>query len=832
MGILLISKYFWNNETLIVEHSTILRGSTRKVYQLTTMDGRFQLNGQEVFLRSGEYHYFRVEPEFWERDLKLLKKEGRINAISTYVPWIFHEIYEGFFDFSGETNPRRNLKKFLEICRKLKLPVIFKPGPFIYSEYPGFGIPLWIGELYPEVIVKRVDGSLEKFDHYFNVSLNHPKYIELVSKWYGKLKEELEDYFENPVIVFQLDNETGLMYNYNIGRIDFNESTIRYFQQWLEEVFGDPQTLSVYCIESYLSFDEVTPPKDGLNVAKTMIWQSFLEDWVIKYLETLIEIASELDIPLIYAINEQSNQLNPSNPVKKAPLVEIYGYTVNTKTAPTRAIHDNPFRNSITPTIFKGYLQQEYQPLFAAEIGCGWFDPKVKVKAIATVQAIMASIAHGAKGVNLYMARDGEDLDGNKYYYRGLINHKGQKLKRMEAVKKVFTFVEKLGEELLTSEEIYDEIAFATYAMNHRTIPGDFDQSGQNIRPIKILTMLAEYGILGVLLANGYNPKPIALEKVTLKEMKKLKTIFFHNRGAIIKADYTKLLDYVKAGGHLVTGPNFPVMNEFGFPLNTQKLYPAVVAKERIFGRNASFFRLISAKINLLLKRRRIRRYNKNMGYHLERNERLNVLRSWRPRGMLATTKTGRKLRVDYLVREFIWQKEGIETFLRIRNRTIGYRHTIGKGTNTIIGTPVGARYVVDAFYSDSKKVKQQNREFLKELLCYNDVKRTFDADVELEIVGRTNKKTKSLLLFLLNRGKKKEGKLRVLIPAKTRLPKNEKLKIEVLYSFYSPATVLETKTTTLEELEKEGLAFRIKKDDCVVLRIAPKTKQEVKKKR
>ncbi|RLI63059.1 MAG: beta-galactosidase, partial [Candidatus Gerdarchaeota archaeon] len=62
------------------------------------MNGRFQLNGKEVFLRSGEYHYFRVDPESWEGDLKLLKKEGKINVISTYVPWIFHEIYENFFD--------------------------------------------------------------------------------------------------------------------------------------------------------------------------------------------------------------------------------------------------------------------------------------------------------------------------------------------------------------------------------------------------------------------------------------------------------------------------------------------------------------------------------------------------------------------------------------------------------------------------------------------------------------------------------------------------------------------------------------------------------------
>ncbi len=76
------------------------------MFQLTSIEGRFQLNGDEVFLRSGEYHYFRVDPEFWESDLKVLKEEGRLNTISTYVPWIFHELFEGEFDFDGLTHPR------------------------------------------------------------------------------------------------------------------------------------------------------------------------------------------------------------------------------------------------------------------------------------------------------------------------------------------------------------------------------------------------------------------------------------------------------------------------------------------------------------------------------------------------------------------------------------------------------------------------------------------------------------------------------------------------------------------------------------------------------
>lgn len=791
------------------------------MFQLTSFDGRFQLNGEEVFLRSGEYHYFRVDPQFWESDLRLLKEEGKLNCISTYVPWIFHEIYRDAFDFEGRTHPRRNIVLFLEICRKLELPVIFRPGPFIYSEYRGFGIPLWIGELYPEVVVRKVDGTMDKDDYYYNISLNHPKYLFLVRKWYETLATAVRDFFESPIIIFQLDNETGLMYNANLGRIDFNEETVEQFHNWLQKVFGNPQTLSVYCVESYLCFEEVTPPIDGLNVAKSMIWQSFFEDWIVEYLETLRDLVLELDIPLLFAINEQSNFFNPSNPHKKAQLVEIYGYTISAKSALTGATQDSPFANSITPTIFKGYLQPEYQALFASEMGCGWFDPRVRVKTEETVQLMLGSIAHGAKGINMYIVRDGIDIDGAKYLYRSMLNHRSKKLPRFEAVQGVFEFVEKYDEELTLSEEIYDEIGFATYAMNHRIIPGDLDPTGKIFRPMKKIMMQAEHGILAMLFANGYNPQPIALERVSLKKMKKLRTIFFHNRGAIVKADYTKLLDYVKNGGNLVTGPNFPVMNEHGFPLNTQKLYPAVVINQKVFGRHAIIMRVIRSYVTFQLQKGLLKTYNQNALYHLRMTERENVLRNWKPWGTTANTEYGKKLHIDYIAREFMWQSGDVVPVLKLNNKVIAYRNSIGKGTNTVFGTPLGARYVIDSFYRDSKKIKQQNREFLEDMLALQNVHKTFNSDIEIEIVCRFNKEKKSLFVFLLNRGKKKEGNFRVLIPAKTRLPKKIDLKVEIVYKHHK--SEIDTKETTLEKLQRTGINFKIKKDDTLVLRIAPK---------
>lgn len=94
----------------------------------------FTKNGKPYFLISGEIHYFRIKPELWKNHLRLLKESGA-NTVSTYIPWDWHEIGDGVFDFEGKTEPARNLIRFIELCKKENLQMIVKPGPYILAEY-------------------------------------------------------------------------------------------------------------------------------------------------------------------------------------------------------------------------------------------------------------------------------------------------------------------------------------------------------------------------------------------------------------------------------------------------------------------------------------------------------------------------------------------------------------------------------------------------------------------------------------------------------------------------------------------------------------------------
>ncbi|RCN42476.1 hypothetical protein ANCCAN_11552 [Ancylostoma caninum] len=55
---------------------------------------QFLLDGQPFRYISGSIHYFRIHPSQWKDRLQRVRALG-FNAIQYYIPWNFHEVYEG-----------------------------------------------------------------------------------------------------------------------------------------------------------------------------------------------------------------------------------------------------------------------------------------------------------------------------------------------------------------------------------------------------------------------------------------------------------------------------------------------------------------------------------------------------------------------------------------------------------------------------------------------------------------------------------------------------------------------------------------------------------------
>ena len=146
-----------------------------------------RMNGKPFLGISGECHYARVHERQWE-DTLLKMKMGGINTVATYVFWIHHEEQEGKFRFDGN----RNVRRFLQLCKKHAMHVIVRIGPFAHGEVRNGGLPDWL------------------YGKPFEVRSANEGFLACTRRFYRKLAEQFEGlYFQDggPIIAAQIENE-------------------------------------------------------------------------------------------------------------------------------------------------------------------------------------------------------------------------------------------------------------------------------------------------------------------------------------------------------------------------------------------------------------------------------------------------------------------------------------------------------------------------------------------------------------------------------------------------------------------------------------------------
>jgi hypothetical protein len=75
-----------------------------------------------------EFPYYLYPRAQWERELVWLKSIG-VRTVEFSIPWNWHQLQPGEFDFTGRTSPRRDLLGFIRILRKLELRGWVRPLP-------------------------------------------------------------------------------------------------------------------------------------------------------------------------------------------------------------------------------------------------------------------------------------------------------------------------------------------------------------------------------------------------------------------------------------------------------------------------------------------------------------------------------------------------------------------------------------------------------------------------------------------------------------------------------------------------------------------------------
>ena len=179
----------------------------------------FTIDGQDQFMVSGEFHYFRVPADDWKRRMELFKEAGG-NCLATYVPWLIHEPEEGHIVF-GDI-PNRDLVRFLETAREVGLKVMLRPGPYQYSELMNAGLPNWLLDNYPEIMALNVRGEAFSAE---GVSYLHPTFLEKARIYYKAFAEVVRPYMGDPVVMLQTDNELSGVQVWS-GSMDYHPVTM------------------------------------------------------------------------------------------------------------------------------------------------------------------------------------------------------------------------------------------------------------------------------------------------------------------------------------------------------------------------------------------------------------------------------------------------------------------------------------------------------------------------------------------------------------------------------------------------------------------------------
>lgn len=146
-------------------------------------------NGMPWLPVMGEFHFTRSPAVSWESELYKMKSAG-INAVSTYIIWNHHEEQEGQFNWRGN----RDLRHFVQLCRKVGLDVVLRIGPWSHAEVRYGGIPDWMVDSMP-------------------TRGNDPQYLRYVERLYGQIAVQVQGQLwkqGGPIIGIQLENEYNL----------------------------------------------------------------------------------------------------------------------------------------------------------------------------------------------------------------------------------------------------------------------------------------------------------------------------------------------------------------------------------------------------------------------------------------------------------------------------------------------------------------------------------------------------------------------------------------------------------------------------------------------
>ena len=194
-------------------------------------------------ITTGVYYYpEHWDEDQWERDFKRMHELGFEFTHFAEFAWAQLEPEEGKYDFGW-------LDKAIELAARYNLKVVLCT--------PTATPPVWLSRQYPEILIKREDGTVLDHGARQHGSFSSPLYRELSFKLIERMAQRYGN--DKRVIGWQLDNEPAVQFDYNLAA----EAA---FREFLRARYNDIAYLNkawgtVFWSQVYTDFAEITLPK-------------------------------------------------------------------------------------------------------------------------------------------------------------------------------------------------------------------------------------------------------------------------------------------------------------------------------------------------------------------------------------------------------------------------------------------------------------------------------------------------------------------------------------------------------------------------------------------
>jgi hypothetical protein len=178
----------------------------------------FTVDGKPFFVYGAAFFYERIPKSQWPYALDAYRRLG-INTIDLYVIWNWHQPSAAVLpDFSGTTDPRRDLKGLLRLIHARGFKVILRPGPVIRNEWRNGGYPDWLLKRpeYHMPLRDILEGRYPAIATYQNAHadaaaaewLNNATHLRYASQWLRDVLTAVAPY-SSDIIAIALDDDQG-----------------------------------------------------------------------------------------------------------------------------------------------------------------------------------------------------------------------------------------------------------------------------------------------------------------------------------------------------------------------------------------------------------------------------------------------------------------------------------------------------------------------------------------------------------------------------------------------------------------------------------------------